>query len=100
MRVHVVGVGKMGLPMAGHLKRGGHAVSVSDNDPARLQLARAQGLEVVDAAAGLAGAQAVLSSLPHDAALLDVGGQVARHARRGTLYVDTSTVSQDASARI
>src|SRR5205085_2031048 len=55
---------------------------------------------VVDAAAGLAGAQAILSSLPHDAALLDVGAQVARHARRGALYVDTSTVSQDASARV
>ena len=41
MRIHFIGVGKMGLPMARHLGVGGHAVSVSDPDPARLALARA-----------------------------------------------------------
>lgn len=28
--VHIIGIGKMGLPMAGHLKAAGHAVTVSD----------------------------------------------------------------------
>src|SRR5687768_4826859 len=100
MRVHVVGAGKMGLPMARNLRRGGHALSVSDPDAERLRLSREAGLDVLDAAQGIAGADVILSSLPHDAALLAVGEQVARHARRGAIYVDTSTVSQHASADV
>jgi 3-hydroxyisobutyrate dehydrogenase len=100
MKVHVVGVGKMGLPMALHLRAGGHAVTVDDVDAARLALAREQGLDVVPGADGLAAADLVLSSLPHDAALRTVGEQVARHARRGALYADTSTVSPQASAQV
>lgn len=99
MRIHVVGAGKMGLPMARNLRRGGHALSVSDLDPERLRLARGEELEVLDAPAGIAAADVALSSLPHDAALLAVGEQVAEHARRGTIWIDTSTVSQHASAQ-
>ncbi|NML43094.1 NAD(P)-dependent oxidoreductase [Ramlibacter sp. G-1-2-2] len=98
MRVHVIGVGKMGLPMALHFRRGGHVVSVQDTAPERLALARAAGL-AVDAQA-LRGAEVVLSSLPHDDALLAVGGQVAREASRGTIYMDTSTVSPRVSAAV
>ena len=100
MRVHVVGAGKMGLPIARKLCDGGHALSVSDTAAARLRLARDAGLEVRAADAGIAAADVVLSSLPGDQALLDVGEQVVRHAQRGTLYIDTSTVSQQASARV
>ena len=98
MRVHVIGAGKMGLPMARHFAAGGHAVTVQDTDEARLALARAAGLQT--AAQGLHEAELVLSSLPHDGALLAVGAAVAREARRGALYVDTSTVSQQASAQV
>jgi 3-hydroxyisobutyrate dehydrogenase len=48
----------------------------------------------------MAAAGVILSSLPDDAVLLDVAAQVARHAKRGAVYVDTSTVSQEASARV
>ena len=99
MRVHVAGVGKMGLPMARNLHAGGHALSVSDPDAERLRLARAAGLEVLDAGAGIAAAQVVLSSLPNDDALLAVAAQVARAAQRGATWLDTSTVSQRASAQ-
>src|SRR4051812_34004048 len=98
MRVHVVGAGKMGLPMARHFAAGGHAVSVQDLDEARLALARAAGIAVD--ARGMRDAELVLSSLPHDAALLAVGEQVAAQAARGALYIDTSTVSQHASAQV
>jgi 3-hydroxyisobutyrate dehydrogenase-like beta-hydroxyacid dehydrogenase len=100
MKVLVVGAGKMGLPMALRLRDGGHALSVTDPDAGRLRLAREAGLAIAEAPAGLAAAELVLSSLPHDAALRSVGSQVARHARRGTIYVDTSTVSQQASAQV
>jgi 3-hydroxyisobutyrate dehydrogenase-like beta-hydroxyacid dehydrogenase len=98
MRVHVLGAGKMGLPMARHLREGGHALGVSDPDEERLRLARHAQLAVQDAAAGIAGAEVILSSLPDDAALLAVAQQVARHARRGATWIDTSTVSPVASA--
>jgi 3-hydroxyisobutyrate dehydrogenase-like beta-hydroxyacid dehydrogenase len=100
VRVHVVGAGKMGLPMARHLRGGGHAVSVSDVDAGRLALARDGGLQVCDAAGGIAQADVVLSSLPDDKALLAVGAQVVRHARRGAIFIDTSTVSQRSSASV
>ncbi|MFI5444469.1 NAD(P)-dependent oxidoreductase [Polaromonas sp. UC242_47] len=97
--LHVVGVGKMGLPMAQHLQAAGHVVTVSDPSAERLQLARRQGLAVTDDVdAALGRAEVVLSSLPHDAALRQVAAQVARTVRRGSVYVDTSTVSQAVSA--
>lgn len=97
--VHFVGVGKMGLPMALHLKAAGHAVTVSDPSEERLQLAQRQGLvPVQDADAAMRRVDVVFSSLPHDAALRQVAAQVARAARRGSIYVDTSTVSQQVSA--
>ena len=99
MRVHVLGAGKMGLPMARHLREGGHTLSVSDPDDKRLRLARDAQLAVRDAAAGIAGAEVVLSSLPDDAALLAVAQQVARNAQRGVTWIDTSTVSPTASAQ-
>jgi 3-hydroxyisobutyrate dehydrogenase len=99
VHVHVVGAGKMGLPMARNLRDGGHAVSVSDVDPARLQVARDAQLTVAEAAGGIATADVVLSSLPHDAALLAVGELVAAQAPRGCVWIDTSTVSQRASAQ-
>jgi len=99
VKVHVIGVGKMGLPMARHLAAAGHSVTVSDPSMERCQLARAQGLEVsTSPAAAMAAAEVVLSSLPNDAALLAVAAQVAAHAHVGAIYVDTSTVSLQASA--
>lgn len=99
LRIHVIGVGKMGLPMARHLLAAGHAVTVEDPSAERLALARETGLGVAD---GLAGAQVIVSSLPHDGALLAVSERVAAHAGkegRGAAWVDTSTVSPEASAR-
>ena len=98
MRVHVLGAGKMGFPMARHLREGGHRLSVSDPDDKRLRLARDAQLAVRDAAAGIGGAEVVLSSLPDDAALLAVAQQVARNAQRGVTWIDAITVSCAASA--
>ncbi len=99
MKIHFTGIGKMGLPMAGHLAAAGHVLTVSDPCAERCELAQEQGLAVVsDAAAAMAAADAIFSSLPHDAALRTVAARVAAAARPGTVYVDTSTVSLQASA--
>ena len=101
MDVHFIGVGKMGLPMALHLQRAGHAVQVSDVGPAQLAQARAQGLHVATGSQrDLAAAQVIFSSLPDDDALRTVGSMVAHNAAPGAVYVDTSTVSQAASAQV
>ena len=98
MHVHVVGAGKMGVPMALHLQRAGHVVTLHDIDEDRLLLARDAGLATD--AGGIHTADVVLSSLPNDAALVEVGERVARQARPDAIYVDTSTVSPEASAQV
>ena len=103
MKVHFCGVGKMGLPMAGHLAHAGHAVSVSDPSSVQCQTAAALGLAVVDDAAldeALQQADVVMSSLPDDKALVILGARLAGAARPGSIYVDTSTVSPVVSAEV
>ena len=96
-----VGVGKMGLPMAQRLHRHGHRVSAFDASSERASLARAGGLPVLDTLDAIADAAAILiTSLPHDAAFEAVAWELAARARPGQLYVDTSTVSTKASARV
>lgn len=93
-----IGVGKMGLPMAGHLHAAGHRVAVHDPSSERVALARARGMQAADALpAALAEAPLVFSSLPDDAALLAVAESIAGHGRQGAIWVDTSTVSPEAS---
>jgi 3-hydroxyisobutyrate dehydrogenase len=98
-----VGVGKMGLPMARHLHAAGHAVTAWDPSPERLALAAEAGLAVAGSLPGacagaLAQATVVFSSLPDDAALLQVAAALASSSPHGALWVDTSTVSPEASA--
>jgi 3-hydroxyisobutyrate dehydrogenase-like beta-hydroxyacid dehydrogenase len=100
-KVGLIGVGKMGLPIARHFHAGGHRVIVFDALPDRTALARAAGLSVGETlAAVLENADVVFSSLPHDGAFEAVAGEVAARARPGQLYVDTSTVSLGASQRV
>jgi 3-hydroxyisobutyrate dehydrogenase-like beta-hydroxyacid dehydrogenase len=102
--IHFMGMGKMGLPMATHLKAAGHAISVSDPSAARQQIAYERGLSVADdlaaVSAELAAADFIFSSLPDDAALFEVAAQVVDTARRGTIFIDTSTVSPTASSQV
>jgi 3-hydroxyisobutyrate dehydrogenase len=100
MHIQVIGVGKMGLPMACHFLSAGHLVVVSDTDPQRLALATAKGLALATDAKAMSTADIIFSSLPHDAALLAVAAQVAVTARKGATFVDTSTVSQLASRQV
>ena len=104
MKIHFIGVGKMGLPMASLFLAAGHSVSVSDPSEERLALASSHKL-VVAATDGavtqaLSAADIVFSSLPHDAALRTVVAQVVGAVRKGSLFVDTSTVSLQASADV
>ncbi len=54
MRIGFIGVGAMGLAMAGHVRKAGHTVWATDVDPAALSAAREAGLEVSETLEGVA----------------------------------------------
>lgn len=104
MKLGWVGVGKMGLPMASHLLAAGHAVAACDLAPALVQAAVARGARAAPTPAAAAhDAEVVFSSIPDDRALRAVALSetgVLAGARPGSVYVDTSTVSAEASAEV
>jgi 3-hydroxyisobutyrate dehydrogenase len=92
MRVAVLGLGAMGLPMANRLAAAGHDVTGWDLSPDRR--AAAAGLTLAEDAAR--GAEAILLSLPHDAAVLAAAEAIltAGPAPRAVV-LDCSTVSPE-----
>jgi len=106
MKIVFIGVGKMGLPMAQHLLviQPAAELRVFDLDESRRFEASSAGLNVIDSVLelnkALTLADCVCSSLPHDGALLSVGEWVAEHTKVGALFLDTSTVSMQASAQV
>jgi 3-hydroxyisobutyrate dehydrogenase-like beta-hydroxyacid dehydrogenase len=97
--IHVLGVGKMGLPMATLLHNAGYEVTVSDVSEDRLQLAADRNLKIVHSNAIPPAAKVLVSSIPDDGALLTVAKQIAEQATAGATWIDTSTVSTTASAK-
>lgn len=97
--VGFVGAGKMGLPMALHLRRAGFDVAAVEPDGQRRQQAQALGLGCVPAIEALPRDRTlIVSSLPNDDVLLDVAEQLAS-THPGIAWIDTSTVSRVASQR-
>jgi 3-hydroxyisobutyrate dehydrogenase len=99
-----IGVGKMGLPMAGHLLAAGHAVLAFDVVAAQVTALAVKGAKAAASAAEVVrGAPVVFSSLPNDDALravaLGMDGVMAS-AAPGALFIDTSTVSPAVSAEV
>ena len=104
MRIGWIGIGKMGLPMASHVLRAGHAVRGFDPQPAAVAEFVAAGGEGAGSIAEAArDAEVVISSLPNDAVLREVatgpGGALGAMAP-GTVFVDTSTVSPGVSQQV
>src|SRR5438094_6411742 len=99
-RIGWIGLGLIGLPMAARLAAAGWGVRGFDINSERLSLAgqrgiaKASGLE--DA---IAGAQLVFTSLPTEKALVDLSGKLAAALQDVTIWVETSTVGPQASAR-
>jgi 3-hydroxyisobutyrate dehydrogenase-like beta-hydroxyacid dehydrogenase len=96
--VGVIGAGRMGQPIIGHLARKGFAVRVNDVDAGKRPAAEARGGQWAADLAALAGAcEAILVCVGYDRelrGLLSAGG-IPRHARRGTIVAILSTVHPD-----
>jgi len=107
-RIAFLGLGVMGAPMAGHLARAGHRVTVYNRTAARAEewLARHAGLEVASAATpaeAARGQDVVLTCVGDDNDLAQVvlGPQGALDAMAAdALFVDHTTVSPGIARRI
>jgi 3-hydroxyisobutyrate dehydrogenase len=95
-----IGLGNMGLPMAGNLIKKGHEVKGFDLVAANLEKAAARGVKKVASAADAAsGVDAIVTMLPAGKDTLAVwGGGILEAAAPGTLTIDSSTIDV-ASAR-
>jgi 3-hydroxyisobutyrate dehydrogenase-like beta-hydroxyacid dehydrogenase len=95
MRVGVVGIGKMGRPIAARLIGAGHDVTIfnrSENDGVRTL--RDKGATVQASPEGLAaGSELVLTALPSEDSVREVYAAMSAVARSDQVYVDHSTVS-------
>ena len=89
------GLGHMGGPMAANLVTAGHTVLGFDPAPAVATAAAENGVQLGSPEGITAEADVVITMLPAGAHVLDVYTRVLPHARPGTLFVDSSTVSVD-----
>jgi 3-hydroxyisobutyrate dehydrogenase-like beta-hydroxyacid dehydrogenase len=97
-RVAFLGLGVMGHPMAGHLARGGHRVTVYNRSPAKARDWQAQygGESAATPAAAAAGAEFVFACVGNDDDLRSVvlGGDGAFAGMApGAVFVDHTTAS-------
>ncbi len=95
-----IGLGNMGLPMAGNLIKRGHEVKGFDLVAANLEKATARGVKMAASAADAAsGVDAIVTMLPAGKDTLAVwGGGMLEAAAPGTLTINSSTIDV-ASAR-
>ncbi len=95
MNVGVVGIGKMGRPIAGRLIAAGHHVAICNRtDNAGVQTLREQGATVHTTPADLAAScDVVLTALPTEDTVRQVYTEMSAVASSGQIYADHSTVS-------
>jgi 3-hydroxyisobutyrate dehydrogenase len=98
MDVAFLGLGRMGVPMAAHVARAGHTLTVWNRTPGRagplVELGAAEARSVADA---VAGAELVVVMLFGPDAVRDVLPLVVKNAPAGALVVDCSTIGPDAA---
>ena len=97
LKAGFVGLGAMGKPMAGHLKRGGLLVGVGNRTAAKAQAFAAEhGVAAPATLAQLASLCNVIAlCVSADADVLGAVREIAAAAKPGTIVVDHSTVSPE-----
>ncbi|MFZ3304818.1 MAG: 3-hydroxyisobutyrate dehydrogenase [Mycobacterium sp.] len=95
-KVAFLGLGHMGGPMSTNLVAGGHTVRGFDPVPAAAEAAAEHGVVVLDSApAAAAGADVVITMLPHGDAVKRCYAEILPAANEGALFIDSSTISVD-----
>jgi 3-hydroxyisobutyrate dehydrogenase-like beta-hydroxyacid dehydrogenase len=102
MKCAFLGLGVMGYPMAGHLKRAGFDVVVFNRTSARATAWAAEhgARAAPDPAAAVADADVVLACLGDDPDVAAVAAQAAGGLKRGAVFVDHTTASPALARRL
>lgn len=90
--VAVLGLGMMGLPIAGHIVDSGFDTRGFDPRPARRRLLAAGARRCTSASQAAAGADVLVLSLPSAQALHQVAVEIAPVVRAGAVVIETSTL--------
>jgi 3-hydroxyisobutyrate dehydrogenase len=95
MRTAFIGLGVMGYPMAGHLARAGHEVTVFNRTPAKAQRWASEhgGRAAATVADAVAGAELVALCVGNDADVRQVVGEALAALAPGAIIVDHTTAS-------
>jgi 3-hydroxyisobutyrate dehydrogenase len=95
MRTAFIGLGVMGYPMAGHLARAGHEVTVFNRTPAKAQrwAAEHKGRAAGAIAEAVADAELVALCVGNDADVRQVVGEALPALAEGAIMVDHTTAS-------
>ena len=96
LTVAFLGLGNMGGPMAANLIGAGHVVRGFDPVEAAQESARAAGVTVCESPAeAVRGSSVVITMLPNGALVTSTYEDVLGEAEKGTLFIDSSTISVD-----
>ncbi|MBC7379318.1 MAG: NAD(P)-dependent oxidoreductase [Burkholderiaceae bacterium] len=102
-RIGYIGLGDMGMPIAGKLLDAGFELTVCDSNPVAAQKMADRGARVLPTPADVASdAEIVFSCLPAPAISEEVafGDKGIVHGRRIRVYIENSTIGQAAMQRI
>ncbi|WP_296741824.1 3-hydroxyisobutyrate dehydrogenase [Mesorhizobium sp.] len=95
-----IGLGNMGNPMAANLVKAGHVVNGFDLVPENLTTAREHGVTVMaNATAAVKDADVVITMLPAGKHVLSVYEDIAPKAKKGALFIDSSTIDVDSARK-
>ncbi|CAN7383490.1 3-hydroxyisobutyrate dehydrogenase [Phyllobacterium sp. LjRoot231] len=98
--VAFIGLGHMGNPMAANLVKAGHKVLGFDLLPENLDVAQGNGVTIMaSAGAAVADADVVITMLPAGKHVLSVYEDVAKSAKSGTVFIDSSTIDVDSARK-
>jgi 2-hydroxy-3-oxopropionate reductase len=101
MKIGFIGFGTMGLPMAGHLLRAGHALNVWSRRAASADFLVGQGARRCESPAALAAAsEIVCTNVTASADLEGLAAQLAEGFAPGAIHVDFSTIAPSAARRV
>ncbi|MEJ2098436.1 MAG: NAD(P)-dependent oxidoreductase [Desulfobacterales bacterium] len=94
-----IGLGKMGIPMSQNLAKAGYPLTVYNRTKEKTK--EVEGAKVADSPKALAAdADVIISMISDDTALEGVSSGAFEGAKSGAIYIDMSTVSPAASARV
>ncbi|MBY5400988.1 NAD(P)-dependent oxidoreductase [Rhizobium leguminosarum] len=103
LKIAFIGLGAMGLPMAGHLIGAGREVAGFDlSDEARRRFSEAGGISCADIAAAVWNADVIITMLPNGKIVREalLGGENWRSLKQGALVIDMSSSAPGDTRRL